>query len=361
MDRFFVLVFMQFYLFYSIRNTSKVMHKRLLFALAVTLVVLFQGLRSYNVGIDIDKVGGYKPFFEFVSIYDVLYTPGYNFEKGFILITYLSKLLSKNFTVYLVIISFLIQFPILLTIYKESKRPELSILIYLSIGLFTFTFSGLRQSISLAILFYSNKYVKERNIVKFLVFVFISFLFHKSSLIFIPAYFVYDLQFKKTFYIGSVFTILLFNQFAPSLLSTESFSIYLANTFTYRMSVGLGIVFLISRILIYKNISFFNDNGVFKLNDDTRHRNEISYYSNLIFIAFLIQLLANTINNLSRLGYYYYINIIILIPLILNKILQKKVRLFIYIILILISIIYLKIDTGGGYLEVIPYNYFWEK
>lgn len=76
------------------------------------------------------------------------------------------------------------------TFYKFSYSPFFSILFYF-IPLYFFADAGqIRQGVGTAVCIFSLRYIISRNLWKFLICIFIALGFHKTSIIFLPAYWI---------------------------------------------------------------------------------------------------------------------------------------------------------------------------
>jgi transmembrane protein EpsG len=83
---------------------------------------------------------------------------------------------------------------IVVTLYKYSKKIELSLYVYITSGMFLVSMNGIRQFLAASIIFIATKYLIEKNLIKyFLVVIFASF-FHQSVLILIPLYFLVQVK-----------------------------------------------------------------------------------------------------------------------------------------------------------------------
>lgn len=60
-----------------------------------------------------------------------------------------------------------------------------------TLGFYTFMFTGVRQCLAISLCWFSFKFIKERRIFPFAILMFIAFFFHKSSILFVSAYFIY--------------------------------------------------------------------------------------------------------------------------------------------------------------------------
>lgn len=88
---------------------------------------------------------------------------------------------------------------------KYSAKPGLSIITFVVIGSYGFSFTGLRQTLALAVLMYSYKYLIEKSFIKFSLLVLLATTFHSSAIIFIIAYFAYHM--KKSFFSLGVLSV----------------------------------------------------------------------------------------------------------------------------------------------------------
>ena len=108
---------------------------------------------------------------------------------------------------------------------REDKRYEIFFMFFL----FLFTFYGptleinLLRNIKAVVLFvWSIKYIRTRNLRKFLLCNFLGILFHTSAILFLPLYFVLHKKINRKlllamFFLGSVIFILKINWFIPFL------------------------------------------------------------------------------------------------------------------------------------------------
>ena len=92
----------------------------------------------------------------------------------------------------------------LYVIYKNTDELALSLVFYV-ILVWASCFNGVRQSLAAGFLFCGLPYLKERKFVRFLIFVLIASLFHKSALIMIALYFVAGRRAS----VGNMFIILI--------------------------------------------------------------------------------------------------------------------------------------------------------
>lgn len=332
-------------LFIEIQNKER--RNRIIVLFSCTGIFLVQALRANTVGVDLV---GYIPAYEIVGMINVFAGDRlFNYEIGYILYSqFFSKLMFSN-QLYLAVVSLTILAPIAYTWVKNSKMPGLSVYIYLTLGFFTFSFSGLRQAIAIAIVFLSFKYIQEKRFLKFLICIILATTFHTSAVIFIIAYPLYFIRFKLKHYLFIVpFFILIYLLkakiflFIYKLYSGETGEIVSTNAFT--------MLIVMLSILVLSNL-FGNKNQ-----QDLR----FNAYKNYLLIAICIQIFASESNIAMRSGYYFYIFVTLLIPEVISYQRDLKIKLLATIILVIALLYFFEVNTGNGYLNVYPYHFYWE-
>ncbi|WP_336686225.1 EpsG family protein [Chryseobacterium bernardetii] len=78
---------------------------------------------------------------------------------------------------------------------KYSEAPVFSVLVWFSVSLASMFF--VRQAIAISICVFALHFIIQRKLYLFLLTVFIAMLFHKSALIFFPAYWIYNLNLSR--------------------------------------------------------------------------------------------------------------------------------------------------------------------
>lgn len=177
-------------------------------SLSCIAVILFQGFRAFTVGTDL---GAYIPAYSEIGK-ELTGTLKYqNFEPGFVLLNKILYKLGLSPRAFLICVAAIIQIPIFYTIYKNSEDKLMSLLWYFSFGKFFFTFSGLRQSISMAICFAAYPFVKNKKPLYFCAFCLFAALFHSSALLALVIYPLYHFKIPKSWYaVGFCVIALLF-------------------------------------------------------------------------------------------------------------------------------------------------------
>jgi EpsG family len=155
------------------------------------------------------------------------------------------------------------------TIWKNLPYPALGLMFYF-IPQFFFEDGGqMRQGMAIAICVFSFKYIKERNLKMFLLMMYLSAGFHKTGLVFLPAYWIVLIPMNSTRIAVAIGLSMLLSPFkvyeiagplldflAPQDLS-DGFGVYINDSmYGASMSFGLGdvskIIFIILLIVFNK-------------------------------------------------------------------------------------------------------------
>ncbi len=171
--------------------------------IAAVLIIIAVGFRDY-VGADYPV---YKQLYSDFAIY-VNYSDVFDkalFRPNQLDIEWLFVLINKVFfnlglpfyavTLVMIIIAVSFKFT---TVYKNVPFPTLAALFYFMPIMFFEDSGQMRQGIGIAISVFSFKYIKERNLPMFLLFMYIALGFHKTSIVFLPAYWIVKIPMNRT-------------------------------------------------------------------------------------------------------------------------------------------------------------------
>lgn len=171
---------------------------RIIYYLVFSILFLLSFLR-WERGTD---WGGYYDYF--THIYDLDFSS--NFENGFILLNYGVHTLSGSYTVLLFVMAALQYFLISKSIRYLSVYPVMSLLCYFAVtkgGIFF-----VRQYIALAILMYAVRFVIERKVYRFLLMVILACMIHRTAILFVPVYFLFDRKIKIRYYVMALLVLI---------------------------------------------------------------------------------------------------------------------------------------------------------
>ena len=163
------------------KNSHKILY------LVIVLIFWLLSFIRWETGTDWDS---YLSFFQNNNYIDDFFQSG--IEPLFALINYLVKSFTDQYWVLLLVIGGIIYSLSAPTIYKYSPLPIVSLLVYLMLRKADIFF--VRESIALAFCLFSTKFIINRKLVPFAICILLGFFFHKSIVVFIPAYYLFNLK-----------------------------------------------------------------------------------------------------------------------------------------------------------------------
>ncbi|WP_339889388.1 EpsG family protein [uncultured Flavobacterium sp.] len=342
----------------SIKGNYDKKKARYIFVVTI-LLILQSGLRNWAVGADTYQ---YYLIFESVKldswteIINSLYAfeekdPFYNlFQKVF-------QVFTDDFQWYLLFVAAIFMPALGYFIHKNTTRINqvlLAYVIYMGNFYGFFSITGIRQTLATAILFWSYKYIVERKIIYFLLFVFIASLFHISAFVFLPLYFISEFKKPKLLFRFAILGFPLFlvfkNQIAVFLVSfveaEERFSVYTEQYETGGSIVltALHVFLAVWAILVYKKMMTIAP-STFRM-------------YNMFALALFFFPLQWVNPSAGRIAQYFTVIIMVWIPYLIDASStnsSKTRELFYFIALIALIAVTLFAITPG------EYSYFWEK
>lgn len=115
-------------------------------------------------------------------------------EKGFMLFLYMVSLINSKPQTIIFFSSLLLNSLVLVYIYKKSKLPWFSVVLYVTLMFFFNAMNLMRFVIAYSILLYSNDYIVQRKPIKFLTVLVIASTFHFSSILYGIVYCLYPMK-----------------------------------------------------------------------------------------------------------------------------------------------------------------------
>lgn len=325
--------------------------KRTIVFLCVLGIVLLQGLRAYTVGTDLKN---YIPAFLVSDRWGLLSGFKYqNYELGFSLLLQFLRRAGFNETALLFFISGIIHLLIGIVIYKYSKMPVMSFIIYICMGVFAFTFSGLRQSLAIAILFFSYVFIKNRKLIPYLLCIGLSMSMHASAIVFLPAYWLFNIRIRRIHFIAIIpFTIGVFVFRRP--LYVLIYYLYKGGSPLVKETGAYEMLLLM--ILIYITSYLFDVKGEGAGEVDS----DLNAYRNLMLIAVIIQIFTSQSDVIGRAGYYYFIFASLLIPEFICKQRGKQKMLIICGLTLFLFFFFWWTTLRTGSMNIVPYKFYWQ-
>ena len=166
---------------------NKIKLKIIIYTIIGIGIPIFIASIRYNVGTDYVS---YIEIYNRVKYYTIIDIINSNKEILFIIITKFLGLFS-NYQIMFAIISALTIYIVYKAILDNREKKSLGIMFFLYLFLnYTNSYNIIRQSLAVAIVAYSYKYIFSRNFKNFLITILIATMFHTSAIFVLPFYLV---------------------------------------------------------------------------------------------------------------------------------------------------------------------------
>lgn len=318
--------------------------------LIVILLSLISGLRADSVGIDTET---YNTIFDLIS---KGVTKGiYGIEESFIYVCRVLLGIWDNNQFLFLIFALISNGLIIFTIWdnRDNISFRWSVLSYY-ITFFTFSLNGMRQFLAVSIIVYATLFLKKGKYVKFIIFVLIASLFHRSAIIGV-CYLLFEIIFVKYFESKRKLTIYLLVGIGVFFGIVAAYSLvnYYSKYFEQQSS-SMGIMMIVKAIMLIWSF------GVI----ETPKNNQERYFCFSNRWYYFVGILLNSLNYIfvymGRIGLFFYIFESIYIGNIFkakNKTIWTLMFKFCYVCLLLYYL-YDNITRGGQ--GELPYRFFWQ-
>ena len=274
---------------------------------------------------------------------------GPQFEEGFVVFEKLITVFTKSPKVYQVIYSTIYLVSVVTFANRLEKRQFSFLYFFATIGLYTFMFTGVRQCLAMCICLWSYPYIKKRKLIPFLLILALAFLFHKSSILFIAAYFIFDrkLNWSNTL-IYALFALIAY-------LNVGAFQEWFNNALDYEYEVeatGNGFIF-------FAVIAVITAFALFVVYYYKRQNTEFISLINIGIITFILWLLRLVTRVAERPSYYFMFFSVAMLCYAIDEIPNKRdkeiIGIFVYAAFMLLYVY--KFLTG--FASLVPYKTFF--
>ena len=338
---------------FSLADYLKVSYdvKRIIKVCFIVIFVFIAGFRSGPLGWDYENYTSYfnnsPNLFYLILNPNILFTENLRYGIGFSIINSFIKLFTDNSHYYFVLCSILTTLLLAYNIKTYLPRYRLiAFFVYFGIEFLALDFIYQRQIIAVQFFVYSLRYIKEKKLYKYLLFILIAGTFHSSAWFLFPLYFILNrfISNKQIIIylgVGVCLFILNIDIFSPILnvLKIERFEAYSGDTF-YNIKRTIGVTHI--ELLVMVSLILINRNKINALG--LKYAN---IFINLYFFYAILILYFSSVTSVSgRFKFYFNISTIFIIPILFMCIKNKKLiftyhfALTIYVIASLVYLIY---------------------
>lgn len=331
--------------------------------ISIFLLLVVAGFRDYTMGYDLPN---YFKNFSLIAE-DLNIKDGHNFELLYQGLNYISAYIfgkEYGFTVLLFIVEGIILFCTIYAIKYYSANATLALFLFVTVDVYLRGFAQLRQCIAIAIIIFSMKFVINRNLGLYLLAMLAAMFFHKTALIALPIYFVWNKNFtwKSLLFIFGLCVLGVFIypyciKLFSIIVKKDYYTIYIVNGALDKLSL-VGILEVVSYIFFMLIIYIYKVVLEKKGYTFSKSFHFFLYLYSISAALSLFSVLTGRSTLFGRLMYYYFWAIIFLIPAFLQTISNKKWRTFMYNAVICVAVIYfvLSLPIINAY-GVYPYKF----
>ena len=331
--------------YFVLANIFKVRIPHFIKILPMLPLTIIAGIR-YNVGYDYNKT--------YVNIFKMVASGNSDQAWGDLGYTMLNKLVTyftDDYAGIFIVTAVIFCACVTGGIYQESKDWVFSAFLLVCAGYYFNFLNGMRQMLAIAVVMMSIKYVRQRDFRKYILVVAIACLFHLSTLVFIPVYFLYGVKlnnYQRATIVAAVFVGSKAVAFlVQKIIMYTKYSWYYTDNY---ISVREGYIATLMTLFIFLFVCF-----VSRDEDD-------NIFINMQMIAACVQALVGLIPQINRIGWYYSFTTIFLIPNVVNGIKSKKMAFFIKMCLYILYLAYFIYTVGvKNSNAVLPYNTIFDR
>ena len=273
-------------------------------------------------------------------------------DIGFsILTTVIKSIIGNRENVYFTLIAALCILCVLFTYKKYSCNFIISVFLFLASGEYVqWNYNGIRQFISVAILFACAGLIIRKKYVPLIILILLLSTIHGSAILMLPMVFIVQGKAwnKKTllFAVAVILAIVFVDRFTDLITNVMENTQYSNEVDQYLSTEGTSL----QRIIVYLIPTFFS--LIFKKEIDKINDPVINLASNMCFIAALSFILSGFTSGifLGRIPIYFSLYNYILIPWIIEKFFTKNSTRLIYIFMVVLYMVfyYYQIHVSWG-------------
>ena len=301
---------------------------------------LYSGFSLYIDYSDVFKKATFQKTSEQIEwIYVLLNKVLFDFGMPFYMVTFFMVLMSVS-----------LKFT---TIYQNLSIPILGAFMYF-MPLFFFEDSGqIRQGMGVAICVFSFRYIKQRNLPMFILMMYIALGFHKTAVIFFPAYWIVKIPMNSNRILAVIIIAILLSPFeifrifgnvvesVGSQDVSDGYAGYVDDS-QFGQSVAFGLSDIVKIFFIYILVKF-----------DKEGCKEVHYYEYMrnlaVFGLFLFYIFrGNRIFAIRLPGAYMFFMSVFVLPSVIYAVRYKVQKMIYFGVLLYLFLMYFNFSKGNG-------------
>lgn len=319
------------------------------FFIVLVLGIAIGALRSNLVGTD---TPGYVRDMPITVSQDISTIIEHERDPFFWILIKFLFLFSDSYTLYFTVLAVSFWGFSAFVIKKYSDEILLALLVFVSFRFSDFYMNAMRQGFSIAIVFYSIKFIFEKKPISFVAVIIVASLFHQSAIFFILAYLLQYFNFLKfrwiipvLFVFVLVFRHFLYHSLFVSLISeNKQYAGYAL------VETEHGILYLALYAFTFVMCYFFYNKLV--------PNPKFNLLFNIVYIGLLLQVICLVNVGFSRIAVYYTQYFVLIVPMVYKQMVNEygETKSFAFWFFFMLGL-YI---VGGPAPGVVPYRFYWE-
>lgn len=343
-------VFFILFLYVAIKGEKK---EKIVAIIGIVILFLLAALRAESVGTDVKS---YIAFYErnallsWSGLREYIASDSGNFKDPVYYYTgWIFSRLFKNPQWWLAFVALVYSIAVGKLICTESKHVAISLVMLVSLGFYSFSMTGLRQTLAMSTLIFAYPFLKERRFIPFAILVFVASRYHLSAIAFLAIYPIANKKLGVYHVIIAVVALIVFYAFRGwllgflnNVLGSERFEGYTSGNASKLTMSGFAIqtVCFAFALYYYKRMTAENEHYL------------VLY--NISFIGWVFQLFSSFIAEFFRISMMFSIFNIVLIANAASMEKDRRSRSILQMVVIIIFALYMLRDDG------LRYQFFWQ-
>ena len=227
------LVMLGFLVGYSLANTKE-QRRSIYYASVVFLLIIFIA-QNFSVSIDIAEYMRQYAIIPTLTFGQML---THKFEIGYVLLCRLLEMTFESDRVLLLAMGVLILLPFGRFYDRESSQPMVALMAFVALGMYMHAIIFWRQLAAMAILTFSIPYIRQRKLLPFLLILLAAMSFHKTAVVFLWIYLIYNIPIGKWLLIGCAGLAAVLGFFGNAIIDLGIALLYPKYALFPRLSIG---------------------------------------------------------------------------------------------------------------------------
>lgn len=360
--------------FFKVNETKLRQKVYLLFVFSMLATVA--SLRAYTVGVDTHQ---YYFNYELISKIDWQAHTEIRYELGFFSLCKILYNISPDPQLLVIVTSCFICFSVGVFLYKNSNDVIFSSFLFISLNVFSFYLTAMRQALAISIILLGIEFLKKptfRNIVFYILIVFLAMQFHNSAAIMIIPLFFVKMKYTNTSFLAALIVTAATFVVAPLIWQLmlrvfPSYAGYTDSEFADSNYFAAAINTVICLVMLFFGLVFSNKNNRLQSSHNqhapvygNNQKLVLSYDLTAYLLTFALAFLAISMRMslLARFSSYFTVYYIIWIPNITAQMTNQKDKTFITFLTMVFTIAFFVVIAlfRPEWHGVIPYEFFWE-